>query len=191
MHPSPRSGFNTLPIHLSNDAPKATEQDSRKFDPAKATIYVALVTLVGTLGVPIITKAFANDSGSDNAVVVGQAMTLQKYKYEQLMAELDEDLREIDAENEALNQENLPAKEKTKKYLALREVLANVIAVKTSLPEQFATYQRQFKAGDHVGALKTQSDINRSIFKKRAVKLKHQPILPRLKDVWLTPVMAS
>lgn len=173
--------LNTCSVYIA-DVSKPKEEDSRWFDPAKATVVVALVTLIGTLGSAFIAKADLNFNNSD----IDSAIAVQSYKYQEVNNELDADLRELETENSAVNEEPLKADEKALKYKALAEVREKVIAVKTSLPEQFAIYQRQLKAGNHVAALKTQSEINRTIIEKRLAKLTHKSTLSRLTTVELT-----
>jgi hypothetical protein len=172
----PLSIFNTYSIYIA-DVSKSKEEDSRWFDPAKATVVVALVTLVGTLGSAFIAKA---DLLFSNARVES-AMAVQAYKYDQINTELDNDLRDVETETMAVTNKSLPEEEKVQKYQALKEVREKVLAVKTALPKQFSSYQGQFRAGDHVAALKTQSDVNSELAEMRSVIQSHRSKLPGLK----------
>lgn len=174
MFSSPLSIFNELTVYVPSATTQEKDEESKKAGAGKSAIYVALITLVGTLGAALIAKPVFVFGNSD----VEAAVAVQKYKSEQITAALGDDLKEIEADRDAIAKQPSLAKQNAKKSDTLREVRNKVSDVKSALPAQVEIYLKQLSTGDHVAAIKTQGEINARLDEVERLIQSHASTLP-------------
>lgn len=145
------------------EARKAKGAASKKLDPAKATIYVAAITLLGGIIV-------ASISNVDKFRVVtppntqGEAIiTFQEHKYNEISEALEGRARQAREE-----EKNLTAPRKGEGTAAVKRYIKANSDTKIAVARKHEEFKAAIRSGDHFKANVIKTEINALLRKERA-----------------------
>lgn len=143
-------------------ARKPKSAASNKLDPSKATIYVALVTLLGAITAAAISNVDKFRVIALPDVQAEEIIAFQEYKYAEVSEVLDERVSEAQAE-----ETKLAAPKHAKRAAQIRRYIKDSRDTKVAVAQKHTEFKAAIKGGDYFKANVLKTEVNELLGKEQ------------------------
>jgi hypothetical protein len=134
---------------------KTKTASPRKLDPTKATVYVAVITLLSAAIVACIANIDKLRASPQSKSQVEEIIAFQEHQYDEVVAALDASVSEAQEE-----ETKLPAPRKAKTTAQLRHYIAQNRETKVTVAAKHAEFKAAMKRGDYFKANIVKTEVN-------------------------------